>query len=131
MKENKLNKTLFLISLIVTIIDFIIVIFVFPPFKLENIIVLVLGVIPLIFSIWLVRNKKDYDDYKAMLGLIVYCLAPVIVLIKEVFGSLFELDFSDINNYILVIYPLVIPFLIHAFIYLKEKKMEKDIINKK
>ena len=100
MKESKLNKTLFLISLIVTIIDFIIAIFVFPPFKLDNIIVLVLGVIPLIFSIWLVRNNKDYDDYKAMMGLIVYCLAPVIVLIKELFGSLFELDFSDINNYI-------------------------------
>ena len=98
---------------------------------MDNIIVLVLGVIPLIFSIWLVRNKKDYDDYKAMMGLIVYCLAPVIVLIKEVFGSLFELDFSDINNYILVINPLVIPLLIHAFIYLKEKKIEKEIINKK
>ena len=66
-----------------------------------------------------------------MMGLIVYCLAPVIVLIKELFGSLFELDFSDINNYILVIYPLIISFLIHAFIYLKEKKIEKDIINKK
>ena len=42
MKESKLNKTLFLISLIVTIIDFIIAIFIFPPFKLDNIIVLVL-----------------------------------------------------------------------------------------
>ena len=83
MKENKLNKNLFLISLIVTIIDFIIAVVVFPPFKLDNIIVLVLGVIPLIFSIWLVRNKKDYDDYKAMMGLIVYCLSPVIVLIRK------------------------------------------------
>ena len=64
------------------------------------------------------------------MGLIVYCLAPVIVLIKEVMGALFELDFNDISNYISVIYPLVIPFLIHAFIYLKEKKIEKDIINK-
>ena len=130
MKENKLNKILFIISLIITLIDYLVTIFIFPPFKIDNIIVLALGIIPVLFSIWLIRNNKDYDDYKAMMGLIVYCLAPVIVLIKEVMGALFELDFNDISNYISVIYPLVIPFLIHAFIYLKEKKIEKDIINK-
>jgi preprotein translocase subunit SecY len=50
MKKNSINNTLFLISLIVTIIDFILAIFVFPPFKLDNIICLGLGVIPVIFA---------------------------------------------------------------------------------
>ena len=131
MKKNSINNTLFLISLIVTLIDFIIAIFVFPPFKLDNIICVGLGVIPLVFSFWVIRNKDEYDDYKAKMGLIVYCLAPIIFVIKEVFGLLFELDFSDIAGFIIVIYPLVIPFIIHAFIYLKEKKIEKGIMNKK
>ena len=131
MKRNSINNTLFLISLIVTIIDFILAIFVFPPFKLDNIICLGLGVIPVIFSFWVIKNKDEYDDYKAKMGLLVYCLAPIIFVIKEVFGLLFELDFSDLAGFIIIIYPLVIPFIIHAFIYLKEKKIENNIVNKK
>lgn len=131
MMKSKVNNILFMISLVVTVIDFILAVFVFPPFKLDNIICLGLGVIPVIFSFWVIRNKDEYDDYKAKMGLIVYCLAPIIFVIKEVFGLLFELDFSDLAGFIIVIYPLVIPFIIHAYIYFKEKSIENKIMNKK
>lgn len=135
MNESKLNKILFFAVFPVQVIYFIVLLItnIVGLITKETslfivIFVLAITFVPVYFSLWTIRNKTEYDDYKAMVGMFIFSLGPIMLIIRWIMMLLFETDFS--NELSTLFYPFIFPFIVYAFIFIKEKIIEYKIKNK-